>query len=499
MRGRIRVGPWLAFDAVQEFAGHEFTWRAEADDRIVATFDVPPERVELRLGIDAAGALRSVSLPRWGDVGARATATSRSAGASRRSGASGTSSCPAASSWAGGSARRGTARSSTRGSCAPMRPGDDARLRVGAVRGARARPWRPCCGCWASSPLDPEDDHGLLERLTELALVVAVFSAGLTIERHVERRSWWSIGLLLTVVMPLTIAAIALFGTSVMGLSFGAALLLGAVLAPTDPVLAGEVGLSAPGGEVLGEPRLSLHTEAGFNDGLASPFVVLGLLAADEGGTDWLGRWLAVDLLYGAGAGLALGAGAGLAAAALLTRARARGLVAGRTGGPRDRRRDARAVRRGRGDRRLRAARGVRRRVHVPALRVRPRDAPAGPPRRRGRRRGARAPRARHARHDADRRGPARAGRRGLAARAPAAPRHPPRARLRDRGPRLHGPPQRPVPRLLRRARRGRALLRGGGRGRRRARAARAARRGVDDDRVRRRLDRRARPDRRRR
>jgi len=89
----------------------------------------------------------------------------------------------------------------------------------------------------------------LRERLTELALVVAVFSAGLTIERHVQRRSWVSIGVLLVVVMPLTILAITLFGMWAMGLSFGAALLLGAVLAPTDPVLAGDVGLSGPGGE----------------------------------------------------------------------------------------------------------------------------------------------------------------------------------------------------------------------------------------------------------
>ncbi len=176
-------------------------------------------------------------------------------------------------------------------------------------------------------PLSPEGDHLLLERLTELALVVAVFSCGLTIERQVERRSLVSIASLLLVVMPLTILAIAAFGVWVMGLPFAAALLLGAVLAPTDPVLAGDVGLSRPGGEVYGEPRLSLHTEAGFNDGLASPFVVLGLFVAGQGGIGWLGRWVVADLLYAAGFGLLLGAGAGLAGAFTLTRARTRGLI----------------------------------------------------------------------------------------------------------------------------------------------------------------------------
>jgi NhaP-type Na+/H+ or K+/H+ antiporter len=169
------------------------------------------------------------------------------------------------------------------------------------------------------TPLDPERDHVLIERLCELALIVAVFSAGLTIERAVTRRSWWSITMLLTVVMPLTILAIAAFGVWAMGLSFGAALLLGAVLAPTDPVLAGNVGLPGPGGPALGEPRLSLHTEAGFNDGLASPFVVLGLYVAGQGGTGWIPTWTLADLLYGAGFALALGVAAGHAAARFLT------------------------------------------------------------------------------------------------------------------------------------------------------------------------------------
>jgi len=183
------------------------------------------------------------------------------------------------------------------------------------------------------APLDPEGDHVLLERLAELALVVAVFSAGLTIERTVERRSWISIATLLVVVMPLTIAAIAAFGMGAMGLSFGAALLLGAILAPTDPVLAGDVGLSHVGGEIYGEPRLTLHTEAGFNDGLASPFVVLGLYAAGRGGTGWLGEWALADLLYAAGGALAFGAAAGVGAAWVITRGRSRGLLAPRLDG----------------------------------------------------------------------------------------------------------------------------------------------------------------------
>ena len=176
-------------------------------------------------------------------------------------------------------------------------------------------------------PVDPVSDYLLVERIAELALVVAVFSAGLTVERQVMRRSWISVAMLLFVVMPLTILAIAALGVWVMGLSFGAALLLGSILAPTDPVLAGDVGLTGPGGDVLGEPRLSLHTEAGFNDGLASPFVVLGLFVATQGGTGWIGEWLLADLLYGAGFALALGAAVGWAVAAAITSSRTAAVI----------------------------------------------------------------------------------------------------------------------------------------------------------------------------
>lgn len=176
-------------------------------------------------------------------------------------------------------------------------------------------------------PLDPVADHDFVERLTELALMVAVFAAGLTVERKVRRASVVSVVVLLLVVMPLTIAAIAAFGYYAMGMSFAGAVLLGAVLAPTDPVLAGDVGLGPPGSQPQGEPRFSLHTEAAINDGLASPFVVVGLFIATEGGTGWLGEWVLADVIYGVGAGVLIGIALGWGAAWAMTRLRERGLV----------------------------------------------------------------------------------------------------------------------------------------------------------------------------
>jgi NhaP-type Na+/H+ or K+/H+ antiporter len=92
-------------------------------------------------------------------------------------------------------------------------------------------------------------------------------------------------------------------------------------------VLAGDVGLGPPGVGAEGEPRLSLHTEAGLNDGLASPFLLLGLFVAERSGTSWLAEWAWWDVLWACGAAVAIGLGTGAAAAWLVTRARSRKLM----------------------------------------------------------------------------------------------------------------------------------------------------------------------------
>ena len=86
-----------------------------------------------------------------------------------------------------------------------------------------------------------------------------------------------------------------------MGLSLGAAVILGAILAPTDPVLAGDIGVGPPGDEEEQEPNFSITGEAGMNDGLAFPFIFAGLFMLDPGGTDWVGEWVLADVVYAVG------------------------------------------------------------------------------------------------------------------------------------------------------------------------------------------------------
>lgn len=164
--------------------------------------------------------------------------------------------------------------------------------------------------------LDPLADARLVERIAEFAVIIALFGAGLRIDRSLGWSAWRTPLLLLAVVMPLTIGAVALWGVGVMGLSLGAAVILGAALAPTDPVLASDVQVGPPGEGDASEAHFALTAEAGGNDGLAFPFVLLGIYIAAEDGWDWLGEWFVADVLYA----IAVGVGVGVVAGRLISR-----------------------------------------------------------------------------------------------------------------------------------------------------------------------------------
>lgn len=160
----------------------------------------------------------------------------------------------------------------------------------------------------------PEDNRGLIEGLTEVAVIVALMGAGLSIDRRPGLRSWSPTWRLLGIAMPLCIATVALLGWSLMGLAPAAALLLGAALAPTDPVLAADVRVAGPNSEEEDDAvRLSLTSEAGLNDGLAFPFVALALLVAegDLDGVSGVATWLAWDLVGKVAIGVAVGIAVG--------------------------------------------------------------------------------------------------------------------------------------------------------------------------------------------
>lgn len=165
------------------------------------------------------------------------------------------------------------------------------------------------------------------EILSEMAVIVALFATGMRLDIIRPLTRWRAAWRLLAVAMPLTIGAMVLAGLAA-GWPLAAALLLGAVLAPTDPVLAGDVQVGPPteGGE---HPvRFALTTEAGLNDGLAFPFVYLGIAAIGGLTLAEAGDWLMRDLLYRILAGTAAGAATGWLLAQMVFRWPARNVLA---------------------------------------------------------------------------------------------------------------------------------------------------------------------------
>jgi sodium/hydrogen antiporter len=158
--------------------------------------------------------------------------------------------------------------------------------------------------------LHPFDDAVFIEHAAEVAVLVSLFASGMKIKLPLNDPRWRLSARLALGSMLITVGLLTLLGVAVLGLSVGAAVLFGAILAPTDPVLASDVQLREPGDhDVL---RFSLTSEAGLNDGTAFPFVMLGLGLLglhDLGAGGW--RWWAVDVIWAGVGGLAIGGGLG--------------------------------------------------------------------------------------------------------------------------------------------------------------------------------------------
>jgi sodium/hydrogen antiporter len=155
----------------------------------------------------------------------------------------------------------------------------------------------------------PQDHLQLTERLTEAVILISLMGAGLKIDRPFALGSWRMTWRLLAFAMPLTILALAYLGHALLDLGAATALLLGAALAPTDPVLASDVQVGPPGEGPEDETRFSLTSEAGLNDGLSFPFVHLAIAAAaaSQTGEPWFGEWFTEAVLWKLSVGVAVG------------------------------------------------------------------------------------------------------------------------------------------------------------------------------------------------
>jgi len=158
---------------------------------------------------------------------------------------------------------------------------------------------------------DPIKQSALLEILTEIAVLISLFAAGVKMPVPINLVKWRPSLRLASLSMVITVALIAAFSYFLLGLTLGAGILLGAILAPTDPVLATDIQSRYPGDN--DQLRFTLTSEAGMNDGTAFPFVMLGLgmLGLNELG-DFGWQWILFDVFWATVAAVVIGVAGGV-------------------------------------------------------------------------------------------------------------------------------------------------------------------------------------------
>src|SRR6478735_1835067 len=152
--------------------------------------------------------------------------------------------------------------------------------------------------------IDPKSES--IVELVELALILTLFSDGMFVERELLQRHWSPVARALAIAMPITMVLLGLAAKALFpDRSWAEALLLAAVLSPTDPVVTSAVVTSRI---VPASVRHTLNLESGLNDGLALPFVLFFLVLAGPGGDPGgEAAKLVGEALFGAAVGVGLG------------------------------------------------------------------------------------------------------------------------------------------------------------------------------------------------
>lgn len=171
--------------------------------------------------------------------------------------------------------------------------------------------------------VDFNSESTVIEHLTEIAVIVSLFVGGLNLRLPLNAPEWRAVYRLAGPLMIATIAAVAVLAHFMLGFPWAAAFLLGSVLAPTDPVLAGTVTVNHSRDH--DRMRYGLSGEAGLNDGAAFPFVVFSLLWLEHGHVGaWVADWAMWRLIWAVPVGLLCGyfLGKGLSRVAIHLRTR---------------------------------------------------------------------------------------------------------------------------------------------------------------------------------
>ncbi|WP_207497155.1 cation:proton antiporter [Aridibaculum aurantiacum] len=156
---------------------------------------------------------------------------------------------------------------------------------------------------------DPLLHEDFTVHLTELIVIISLMGTGLKIDEPFAPMTWSVPLRLVSITMVLCIAAMAVLCKYALGMDWASSILIGACLAPTDPVLASDVQVGPPMEGDKGKVHFSLTAEAGMNDGTAFPFTWLAIAVAMLAGNEQLDvwHWVWKDLVYRVVAGVAMG------------------------------------------------------------------------------------------------------------------------------------------------------------------------------------------------
>lgn len=145
----------------------------------------------------------------------------------------------------------------------------------------------------------PESHHDpLLEWGAKLTIAMALMASALKLKHKYLASHKQMLGILVAGGMLLMFATSSLLAKFLLGLDWPAALLIGAIVSPTDPVVSSAMISGKFADKFLNNNiKSSLFFESGINDGLAFPLVAIGWMLFQKGEMDWL-HWLNKTVLY---------------------------------------------------------------------------------------------------------------------------------------------------------------------------------------------------------
>ena len=138
----------------------------------------------------------------------------------------------------------------------------------------------------------------LLEWGAKLTIAMALMASALKFKHKYLTEHKQMLGVLVVGSMLLMFAFSALLSKFVLNLGWPAALLIGAIITPTDPVVSSSMASGKYADKLLNNNiKSSLFFESGINDGLAFPLVAIGWMVFQKGEMEWL-HWLKKTVLY---------------------------------------------------------------------------------------------------------------------------------------------------------------------------------------------------------